>query len=103
MSLRLSSFMYSNESPGISTWWTPTLSHVHNAKKSKQVASNLGREEYQGLFLLAASKVAPLFGDMNPRVSMDMRRISMVGSDAAKKTEKKTWRIRESHEKLCLM
>jgi hypothetical protein len=93
ISLKLSSFRYSNESPGMGTWCTPTLSHVHNARKSRQVASNLGREEYQGLFLLAASKVGLLFRDMKPKGSMDIRRISMVGSEAAKKRMENTWRI----------
>jgi hypothetical protein len=65
------------------------LSHVQNAANNRKVASNLGLEWYHVLLLLAASKVAPLFGDINPKVSMDIRRISVTGSDAAEE-EKKT-------------
>jgi hypothetical protein len=93
MSLRLSSSRYWNESSGMSTGVVPMFNHDQRAAKRRQVASSLGREEYQGLVLLAASKVAPLFGDIRPRVSMEMRRISMVDGGAAKTTVKKTWEI----------
>jgi hypothetical protein len=92
MSLRLSSFRYSNESSGISTSRVPTLSHVHSAAKKRKVANNLGLEEYHGLLFLAASKVVPPFGDINPKVSMEIRRI-LTCSYAATESEKKTWRI----------
>lgn len=74
MSLKFSSFKYSNESSGISTLLAPMLSHAHRPAKRRQVAKSLGREEYQGLLLFAASKVAPGLGDINPKVSIDMRR-----------------------------
>lgn len=82
MSLRLSSLRVWNESSGIGTTCLPTLSHAQKPAKSKHVAISLGLEEYQGLFLLATSKVAPDFGDMRPKVSIDMRRISKLCSNA---------------------
>lgn len=90
---RLSSFKYSNESTGMSTPFVPMLSHVHKTPNSRQVANNLGRELYHDLLFLAASKVAAPFGDINPKVSMEMRRMSLECSTAAKETVKKTWGI----------
>jgi hypothetical protein len=93
ISRRLSSFKYSNESSGMSTLFDPTLSHVHSDANSRKVANNLGRELYHGLLLLAASKVAPLFGNITPKVSIEMRRISLENSDAVRETMEKTWEI----------
>lgn len=93
MSLRLSSSKYWNESSGICTEDVPIFNHNQNAAKRRKVASSLGRDEYHGRLLLAASKVARLFGVISPRVSMEIRRISGVHSCAAKKTMKKTWEI----------
>jgi hypothetical protein len=90
ISRRLSSFKYWNESSGMSTLLAPRLSHVHSVANSRKVANNLGRELYHGLLLLAASKAAPPFGDINPKVSMEMRRMSLDNSDAARETTDKT-------------
>jgi hypothetical protein len=87
MSFKLSSFKYSNESSGISTLRVPTLSHTHSAAKVKKVASSLGLEWYQDLLLLAASKVELDLRDINPRVSIEIRRIPIT-CDAAERGEK---------------
>ena len=76
MSFRLSSFKYSNESADIRTSDVPMLNHNHSAPKNTHVVSSLGIEVH--LFLLfAASKVA-LFGDISPKVSMEMRRAGIL-------------------------
>jgi hypothetical protein len=50
------------------------LNHNHKAPKKTHVVSSLGAE-FQRLLLFAASKLALLFGDISPKVWIEMRRI----------------------------
>lgn len=65
------------------------LSHAHRPTKSRKVARSRGLEEYHGLLLFAASNVLPLRGDINPMVSIEMRRMSNC-SNAARGEERDT-------------
>jgi hypothetical protein len=85
MSFRLSSFKYSNESSGINPLRAPTLSHIHSAAKIKTVARSLGLDWYHGFRFLAASEAELNLGDINPKVSIEMRRILTGRSNAAER------------------
>lgn len=74
MSCKLSSCRYSKESFGITISCAPRLNQTHKSPKKRKVVSSLGLEKYHGLLLFAALKPALLLGDINPKVSIDMRR-----------------------------
>lgn len=76
ISFKLSSSSNANESSGITTVFPPKFSQHHRIPNKTHVVSNRGLDIYQGsLLLLAAANVA-LRGDIIPKVSMEMRRIS---------------------------
>jgi hypothetical protein len=60
------------------------LRKAQKAANSRHVAKNLGFEEYQRFLFFVASKAVPFLGDINPRVSTEMRRISTGRSIATK-------------------
>ena len=96
ISLRLSSFKYSNESSGIRIACPPRLNQIHNTPKNRQVVSSRGLEKYQGLLLFAVVNPALLRGDISPKVSMDIRRAMVKRhSNAVNDKRKKTSETRE--------
>lgn len=77
ISLKLSSSNNANESSGIRIGVPPKLNQKYNPRKKQSVVKSLGLEKYHVFLLLFAGlKVAP-FGDIIPRVSMEMRRIAV--------------------------
>lgn len=76
ISLKLSSSSNANESSGITTVDTAKRNHKYSSAKQKHVVRSRGRARYHRVdLLLATAKVDPL-GEIIPRVSMEMRRIS---------------------------